>query len=240
MVGNWFLQIKDSMEVKCDNCGVYFNRKPSQIAKYSSHYCSIGCRQINMNAAKNSGRFELKHEDQVIGDTVYCVKCKEYKHFSEFHKRSGMTHRMDRNYKCKTCSKHDGRVDYIRNAELKRNRRRDPNVFLSDIIQHAKSRKRAEIGFDLDIEYCIDLLNNQNHKCAISGVGMTTITGEGSVNTNISIDRIDSALGYIKGNVQFVCRIVNIMKTNLNSDDFLEWCKTIVNNNKNDIRTKSN
>ena len=69
---------------------------------------------------------------------------------------------------------------------------------------------------------------------------MTTITGEGQVNTNISIDRIDSSVGYVKGNMQFVCRIINIMKTNLSSSDFLEWCNIIVNNNKNDICTKSN
>lgn len=193
-----------------------------------------------MNGIRKNGQFELKHKDQVIGDTVYCVKCKEHKHFSEFHKRTGMTQRMQRDYKCKICSKQDRHVDYIRGAELKRNRRRDPNVFLKDVLQHAKGRKRAELGFDLDIEYCIELLNNQNHKCAISGVSMTTITGEGQVNTNISIDRIDSSKGYVKGNIQFVCRIINIMKTNLSSSDFLEWCNIIVNNNKNDICTKSN
>ena len=228
------------MKIRCNNCNIEFQREPSDVLKYTNHYCSNKCKFEHMKHIEQNGRFELKHKNQIIGNTAFCVYCKEYKDFSEFYCNKALRHRNCLSYECKVCSKKNKKIDYIRTAELKRNRRRNPNIFLNDIIQHAKNRKRAELGFDLDIEYCIELLNNQNHKCAISGVDMTTITGEGQINTNISIDRIDSSVGYIKGNIQFVCRIINIMKTNLSSSDFLEWCNIIVNNNKNDICTESN
>lgn len=53
---------------------------------------------------------------------------------------------------------------------------------------------------------------------------MTYIAGSGRVNTNISIDRIDSDVGYVRGNVQFVCDIVNRMKQDLSQAELLIWC----------------
>ena len=49
---------------------------------------------------------------------------------------------------------------------------------------------------------------------------------------NISIDRIDSSKGYIKGNIQLVCGIVNVMKSDSSEDEFLQLCKKIVEHNR--------
>jgi len=57
---------------------------------------------------------------------------------------------------------------------------------------------------------------------------MTYIAGSGRVNTNISIDRIDSSVGYVRGNVQFVCDVVNRMKQELLQEELLLWCKRIL------------
>lgn len=57
---------------------------------------------------------------------------------------------------------------------------------------------------------------------------MTHIAGQGRVATNISIDRIDSAVGYVRGNVQFVCDVVNRMKQDLEQADLLIWCRRIL------------
>jgi hypothetical protein len=59
---------------------------------------------------------------------------------------------------------------------------------------------------------------------------MTMILGEGVVNTNASIDRIDSSKGYVVDNIQFVCRIANTAKSDLSQEDFINLCKTIINN----------
>ncbi|UVY48073.1 MAG: hypothetical protein [Bacteriophage sp.] len=42
---------------------------------------------------------------------------------------------------------------------------------------------------------------------------MTYYFDSGRVPTNLSVDRIDSSLGYIKGNIQLVCMAVNQMKS---------------------------
>ena len=57
---------------------------------------------------------------------------------------------------------------------------------------------------------------------------MTNLAGSGRINTNISIDRIDSSVGYVRGNVQFVCDIVNRMKSDLSQEELYEWCGLIL------------
>lgn len=57
---------------------------------------------------------------------------------------------------------------------------------------------------------------------------MTYKAGAGRVNTNISIDRIDSSVGYVRGNVQFVCDVANRMKQDLSHKELLVWCKKIL------------
>lgn len=43
----------------------------------------------------------------------------------------------------------------------------------------------------------------------------------------ISVDRIDSRLGYVQGNVQLICWQVNIAKHDLSSEDFLKLCRSV-------------
>ena len=57
---------------------------------------------------------------------------------------------------------------------------------------------------------------------------MTYQAGSGRVNTNISIDRIDSSVGYVRGNVQFVCDVANRMKQDLSQKELLVWCERIL------------
>lgn len=57
---------------------------------------------------------------------------------------------------------------------------------------------------------------------------MTHIAGSGRVPTNISIDRIDSSKGYLRDNVQFVCDIVNRMKSDMSLPELLFWCGNIL------------
>ena len=46
--------------------------------------------------------------------------------------------------------------------------------------------------------------------------------------TNISIDRIDSSIGYIRTNVQIVTKQVNVCKHILTNDQFKEMCLQVV------------
>lgn len=57
---------------------------------------------------------------------------------------------------------------------------------------------------------------------------MTYLAGNGRVATNISIDRINSSLGYVRGNVQFVCDVVNRMKQDLSQVELVLWCRRVL------------
>lgn len=69
----------------------------------------------------------------------------------------------------------------------------------------------------ISAEYLIGLYYKQNGLCAISGMKMTHRYKD---LRSISIDRIDSTKGYIKGNVQLVCQWVNLAKGQHSDHEF--------------------
>lgn len=71
----------------------------------------------------------------------------------------------------------------------------------------------------------------QQGRCAVTGWPMTMELAQGVVPTNASIDRIDSALGYVPGNIQIVCRCVNVAKSDLSTSDFFNLCRAVVEMN---------
>lgn len=104
-------------------------------------------------------------------------------------------------------------------------------ALFSNIKRAADSR---QLTFEIDMEFLDNLFKIQNGKCALSGIEITLprsdehrITGESTA----SLDRIDSNIGYTKENVQWVHKRINIMKQNLQEDEFLYLCKLITENN---------
>ncbi len=91
----------------------------------------------------------------------------------------------------------------------------------------------------LTADFLFKIYNQQQGLCAVSGVEMTHLCGQGNVDTNISVDRIDSTLGYEEDNIQLVCRRVNMMKMDKDLDDLLGWCDAIKNFNPRDNRASN-
>ena len=76
---------------------------------------------------------------------------------------------------------------------------------------------KMKYDFDLDLEYLKNLWKNQNGICPYTGMKMylPSCRKEYKLTPSIeklSLDRIDSSKGYLKGNVEFVCAGVNWMK----------------------------
>src|ERR1700733_2697330 len=87
-----------------------------------------------------------------------------------------------------------------------------------------RRRKGRLLPFEIDITYALDLFLKQNRTCALSG--MTIYFGLTNTHeTTASLDRIDSKMGYIRGNVQWVHKDINLMKNILSQDRFIELCK---------------
>jgi hypothetical protein len=101
------------------------------------------------------------------------------------------------------------------------------------------SSKLRNLDFDLDLTYLEELFLLQNKKCALSGLNL--IFSKVNKNKfgvgNASLDRIDSNIGYIKGNVQWVHKKINIMKNVYTQDEFIKMCSYV---HKTNLKNKKN
>lgn len=159
----------------------------------------------------------------------YCSSCDKYLTKDKFCNNKSLKYRDGVNSKCKQCQKyHENKyrvnLDYESKLRLK----------LKHILSSAKSRsKKLNLDFDLDEAYVKYLWESQNGLCAISKIPMTCNYGDGMIESNASIDRINSQFGYIKGNVQLTCWAINRMKGTMNIPQLIYYCTNVVNNYKN-------
>lgn len=149
-------------------------------------------------------------EEENKEKTLKCRKCKEEKLLYLFPYRAHTPHKKDT--MCRVC--------YIRQRQYKCDNYTHDQV-IKKVIRVAKSsKKECRITF----ESVKNLLRSQDGRCAYSGVKL-----EFKFNNKykISIDRIDSAKGYIDGNIQLLGWIVNQAKSNLSENQFFEMVKSI-------------
>jgi len=89
------------------------------------------------------------------------------------------------------------------------------------------SAKKRNMDFEIDLPYIWELFESQDRCCALTGVSLVLKTR----NSTASIDRIDSSLGYIKGNVQWVHKCVNLMRGPYSIQCFKEVCLLVAKQN---------
>lgn len=114
----------------------------------------------------------------------------------------------------------------------------NPSYFKS-LKEGALSRN---LKFKITIKEIWELFLKQNKKCALSGVDIQMNPHSASYKNKLeqtaSLDRIDSKVGYIISNLQWLHKDVNRIKWNLNQDQFLELCRAIVEKHKNKSRVR--
>lgn len=120
-------------------------------------------------------------------------------------------------------------------AELDKNKRykRSKRTIYKDISKYQWTRtinnaKIRNIEFNITPEYAWGLLEKQNFKCKLSNVDIEV---KSIYEITASIDRIDSSIGYIVGNIQWVHKYINLMKNNLSNQDFIDICKCVASSN---------
>ena len=89
----------------------------------------------------------------------------------------------------------------------------------SKLQRGAKARK---LLFDLTKEYLWNLFTLQKQLCAITGDFIENIK-------DASLDRIDSSIGYIKGNVQWTTVQANRSKHIMSTKELIEFCNKVLN-----------
>lgn len=83
------------------------------------------------------------------------------------------------------------------------------------------SATTRKLPLTVDAAYCWSLFLSQDGRCALSGVPICFAS------KTASLDRIDSRLGYVPGNLQWVHKIINRMKADLPDEQFRHWCRLV-------------
>ena len=156
-------------------------------------------------------------------ETRKCGNCKHQKPMDEFEVLNGKWKRSI----CKRC----------RTAEQNKNRSASPQAYLSHLctqLKYTRNKKNPEMEWAIDPGDLAKIWDEQQGRCAISGVHMTHVKdGTGVHDFNVSIDRINPELHYLPDNIQLVCLRINTMKHNLPEDQFFWWIKNIVTTKEN-------
>lgn len=96
------------------------------------------------------------------------------------------------------------------------------------LISRIKNRaKDSGKSFNLTFDYLLKLYNLQKGRCKLSNITMNV--GKLGCPENLSIDRINSSVGYIQGNVQLVCVGINYMKNSYSNEAAKDFINKIRN-----------
>lgn len=126
------------------------------------------------------------------------------------------------NHKTKRCRQCADKLNRRENNKAWKGYKEIPGKYFGNIRLYCKRINRE---FNISIEYLQDLFEKQNRLCAICNIPIFFgINGSG---TTASLDRIDSNKGYVEGNVQWVHKTINAMKSDLPQNEFIQWCKLV-------------
>lgn len=202
---------------RCTICGI---NKPLHRDNFKRNSCDVyheTCRACE-------DKIKLaKHNDE--NGNLFCIKCKEYLHPDNFAAAAHPNeYRLGKDVRCKSCRTKQSaysRKSKVGQASVDR--------ILQERFLNAKLRSaKKNLIFAITEEYLHELLDSQKGKCALSGIELTFLLGNGRIFTNVSIDRKDPLLGYTEDNVQLVCMAVNQMKSDLSKEQLIDFCKKIV------------
>jgi hypothetical protein len=99
----------------------------------------------------------------------------------------------------------------------------------SSVLSNAAQRG---IAVEINIQDAWELFLQQDRRCALSGVLLAfSRTGrERTAQCTASLDRIDSDIGYRLNNVQWIHKVVQGMKWDFSTQEFITWCRLVANN----------
>lgn len=97
----------------------------------------------------------------------------------------------------------------------------------SSFTRILKSAKKRKLEFSITIEYIWNLFLKQERKCAYTGQLLTLGKHGNDASKTASLDRIDSSKGYIPGNVIWCHKKINILKMNIEINEFYNLCELV-------------
>lgn len=154
-----------------------------------------------------------QHVDVGDVDKKTCTKCGSTKDNSLFYSNKGKKHPW-----CKQCfSTLNDTIRYQKYSSI------ESRVAL--MIKNAKlSSLKRNNEFAIDANFIISLWYAQNQKCYYTQWKMSL---RPNCYTSVSIERINSEIGYTKKNTVLCCTSVNSMKSHYPKSLFIKVCKAV-------------
>ena len=145
-----------------------------------------------------------------------CFKCKTEKSFSLFfaHKQTPDGYHSW----CKECCNEGNKKSRLKINSTIEGRAK---IFLQNARKAATKRQQ---DFCLTVNDIVECWEQQKEICAYSGRLMTLEAG--CLNT-VSIERIDSSIGYTVENTILVCQAINRMKSDFEFNKFYNLCRDV-------------
>jgi hypothetical protein len=110
--------------------------------------------------------------------------------------------------------------------------KKKPTSIISKLKYHLRSVRSRHKYYDITIDDLKELWDKQDGRCYFTNVPLELMSYskiKPSPIYSASLDRIDSNLGYIKGNIRWVSKPINLMKNNMSDDMTWELCNLIKN-----------
>lgn len=136
--------------------------------------------------------------------------------------------KLGREHYCSLKCIHSGKVTNPNGnpKNLNSNNRVDKYTGLREHLSRAKKRFKE---VTITLEDLLEVWNNQDGICKYTGLKLLhPKDSKGySMMYKASLDRVDSSLGYIKGNIQFISATANLAKGTMTHEGMLTFCKII-------------
>ncbi len=169
-----------------------------------------------------------------------CTKCGEIKALEEFSFRDKKKGELRAD--CKICKSgymakyYQSTKDdvYKKHSKKLRNKKRYENDIINITLKNSlySALKRRPTENPITPSELIKVFECQNGKCALSGIEM--VCGKGKTLWNsMSIDRINSELGYTLENVRLVCFCINAFRGQMTDNEFDEVITKLYNHRRN-------
>ena len=94
------------------------------------------------------------------------------------------------------------------------------------------NRKKKNDSIDFDESYLKEVWDKQEGICPFAGVRMSLRTIKGALSSGVtpysaSVDRIDNSIGYVMGNIRFICHMANIARNRYSDEQVVEFCRLV-------------
>ena len=115
-------------------------------------------------------------------------------------------------------------VENIKYISPHSNNRREQ---FTGLREHFRRVKKRHHDYNIDLQDLLDQWEIQSGVCVYSGVKLVHPNEDGNNINTASLDRINSSMGYIEGNVQWVHKMVNMSKQQYTQEEFINMSKAV-------------